>query len=111
MNPWQAALFSVVTTFAASSGFWTFLITRRERKSATSKLLLGLAHDKLLHLTQEHISRGYITSEAYEDLYRYLYEPYKEMGGNGTIDRLMVEIGKLPIRAMPQPPTVTIKQN
>lgn len=107
----QTTIITAITTFAASSGFWTYLLSRRERKSATSKLLLGLAHDKILQLAHNHISNGYITSEAYEDLYRYLYAPYKEMGGNGTVDRLLAEVSKLPIRTMPLPPTINTKQN
>lgn len=111
MSTFQTTVITVVTTFAASSGFWTYLLSRREKKSATSKLLLGLAHDKILQLAHNHISMGYITSEAYEDLYRYLYSPYKEMGGNGTVDRLMSEVSKLPIRTMPMPPTIHTRQN
>lgn len=104
MNPWQAAFIGVLSAFAASSGFWTYLITRRDKKSASARLLLGLAHDKIITHVNEHIARGYITSDAYDDLHRYLYEPYKEMGGNGTVDRLMKEVAKLPIRSMPIPP-------
>lgn len=104
MDPWQAAFIGVLSTFAASSGFWTYLITKRDKKSASARLVLGIAHSKIINLANEHIARGYITSEAYDDLYRYLYQPYKDMGGNGTVDRLMAEVSKLPIRSMPLPP-------
>lgn len=44
-----------------------------------------------------YINRGQITKGEYEDLYKYYYEPYKKMGGNGTAERLMREIDKLKI--------------
>ena len=60
-------------------------------------MLLGLAHDKIMYLGSKYIERGRITQGEYENLYKYLYEPYKKMGGNGTAERLMTEVNRLPI--------------
>ena len=35
--------------------------------------------------------------DEYDNLKNYLYEPYKKLGGNGTAERVMDEIDKLPI--------------
>lgn len=90
---------AIIVTFAASSGFWSYLSSRRERKSATTRLLMGLAYDKLVFLGMKMIERGHLSKDEYEDYRRYLYEPYKELGGNGVSDRIMEEISKLPLRS------------
>ena len=46
-----------------------------------------------------YITKGSITQDEYENLYKYLYSPYKANGGNGSAERLMREIDKLPIVA------------
>lgn len=48
---------------------------------------------------EEMLSQGEITTDGYADLKKYLYEPYRAMGGNGTCEKLMKEIEKLPIRS------------
>ena len=47
---------------------------------------------------QEYIDRGEIEAEEYKELNHYLFEPYKEMGGNGTAARMIAEVEKLPIK-------------
>ena len=93
-----------LTIFAAifgSVGFWTLvnnLITRRyENKSWSSKMLLGLGHDKICELSLKYINRGSISADEYEDLIKYLYKPYEKLGGDGTAERLITEVKKLPI--------------
>lgn len=44
--------------------------------------LLGLAHDKLVYLTNQIIKRGAITVKEKANL-KAIYYPYKKMGGNG----------------------------
>ena len=60
-------------------------------------MLLGLGHDRLVFLAIRYIQRGRITKEEFENLFRYLYSPYKQLGGNGTVDALMEQVRKLPI--------------
>jgi hypothetical protein len=62
-------------------------------------MILGLGHDKILSLGKEYIARGWITADEYENLHDYLYIPYKNMGGNGSAERIMEEVKKLPIKA------------
>ena len=61
-------------------------------------MLLGLGHIKIIDICEKYIDRGYITQEEYDSLYNYLYIPYKELGGNGTAERLVQEVKHLPIK-------------
>ena len=97
METWIQMLITVVCAVLASSGFWAFLQSRNDKKDAKTKMLLGLGHDRIVTLAMRYIERGWITQDEYEDLNKYLYSPYQEMGGNGTAERLMVEVRKLPI--------------
>lgn len=90
---------TILGTLLASAGFWTFMTTVFDKKSARTKMLLGLGHDRILFLGMKYVERGSITQGEYENLNKYLYEPYKKMGGNGTAERLMNEVNKLPIVA------------
>lgn len=86
-------ILQIIITAATSSGFMSlvmYLIQRRDKRkekegekhSLQNKMLLGLAHDKIVHLTNHIIKRGCITLKEKTNL-RYLYEPYAELGGNG----------------------------
>ena len=93
-------LVTIVATTIASSGFWAFLQAvmqnRARKKSIDRKALLALLHDKLYYLLSEYVKQGSITADEYENV-MYLYKPYREMDGNGTCERLMNEVNKLPI--------------
>lgn len=91
----KTIILTIVSTLLASAGFWAFITNVVDKKSARSKMLLGLGHDRIMYLGMKYIERGKITQGEYENLYKYLYEPYKKMGGNGTAERLMEEVKKL----------------
>lgn len=86
---------AVVCSVLASSGLWTYIQKKAEKKDAKSKLLRGLAHDRIMYLGTHYIERGYITKDEYENLHDYLYVPYSEMGGNGTAKRVMQAVDRL----------------
>lgn len=88
----------IVLAVFASSGLWAFLQSLTNRRSAKTKMLLGLGHDRIIYLSMRYIDRGYVTADEYEDLIKYLYGPYTKMGGNGTAQRLVEEVGRLPIK-------------
>ena len=88
----------IVITFLASSGFWALITRFLDRKSNQSRMILGLGHDKITYLCKAYIKRGWLTTDEFDNLYNYLYTPYKAMGGNGTAERLMAEVEKLPIK-------------
>ena len=92
---------TIITIFGSvlmSSGFWAFLQSRNNKKNSEAQLLIGLAHDRILYLGQIYINRGYVTPDEYENLRVYLYDPYKKLGGNGSAERTMNLVEKLPTR-------------
>lgn len=93
----KTVIIAILSTLLASSGFWALVTRVIDKKSAKTKMLLGLGHDKIMYLGSKYIENDRITQSEYENLYKYLYEPYKAMGGNGTAERLMQEVNKLKI--------------
>ncbi len=98
----QVLFVTIVGAIFASTGFWTFLIYMFKRRdkhiSAEGRMLRGLAHDRICFLGASYIQQGYVTKDDYENLYDYLYVPYTELGGNGAVKKVMLEVEKLPIR-------------
>lgn len=93
----DSVIIAILLTLLASSGFWAFIIALLDKKSAKNKMLLGLGHDRIMSLGMSYVEKGQITQGEYENLNKYLYEPYKKMGGNGTAERLMQEVNRLKI--------------
>lgn len=89
---------TIVVSVIASTGFWSFIQNINKKKSAETQMLIGLAHDRIMYLSMHYIKREYITKEEYEDLITYLYEPYLELGGNGSAKHMIEDnVNKLPI--------------
>jgi hypothetical protein len=91
-------LLPIIISVMASSGFWLWLDKKNQTRTLQTKLLIGLAHDRLITLGLIYITRGWITQDEYENFNVYLYKPYEDLGGNGSVKRLMLEVDKLPIR-------------
>lgn len=112
------AVISVLTAVLASGGLWNFLSKKQDMRLAelekqkqeeqnenlkndfNNKLLLGLAHDRLMYLTNKYLDNGWVSAEEYENL-MYMYQPYIQSGGNGAVKRNMEKVEKLP----PKPQT------
>ena len=94
---------TIVITVLTSSGFtsalFAFLQKLADKKDIKTKMLIGLGHDRIVYLGMKYIERGWITKDEYENLHDYLYSPYKTMGGNGSAERIMKEVEKLPIKS------------
>lgn len=94
-------LISIGGAVFASAGFWSFVTYACNKKdsckSAEAKMLLGLGHDRILYLGSVYLKKQCITKDEYENLYDYLYLPYKELGGNGTAEKIINDVKKLPI--------------
>ena len=86
----------LLTAMLASSGMWAFLERKTNRKDDKVKLLLGLAHDRIVSLGMVYIDRGFITKDEYEDFHTYLYDPYKTFGGNGLAEKVAEAVSRLP---------------
>lgn len=97
MPTWLQMVVTIVCSVMASSGFWAYVQKRTEKNDNKTKLLIGIAHDRIVHLGMQYIKRGSITRDEYENLHDYLYVPYEAEGGNGSAKRIMQEVNKLPI--------------
>ena len=109
METWLQIILAVLGSSGLWAGVWALIMSKREqkirakekeedKKSASNRMLLGIGHDRIIWLCLKYIERGWITKDEYEDLRDYLYAPYKDMGGNGTVEKLMAEVEKLPVR-------------
>lgn len=98
MEIWTQVAVPLIVALLTSSGLWALVSKRADKNNAERKMLVGLAHDRIIHLSMVYIERGYVTQDEYENLQVYLYEPYEKMGGNGSARRVMEEVRKLPIR-------------
>lgn len=98
----ETLIVSIVGAIFASTGFWAFLTSivqnRTKKASAEAQMLKGLGHDRICYLGSCYIAQGYITKDDYENLHDYLYLPYKMLGGNGTAEKIMKEVEKLPTK-------------
>lgn len=102
-----ALIITTAASIIASSGFWQWIISKRERANskqdntdALTSLIMGLASIKGQELGFSYIRRGYITADELKDLEKYIYN-YRELGGNGVLERLMEEVLKLPLYEEP----------
>lgn len=98
MEIWTQVAVPLIVALLTSSGLWALVSKRADKNNAERKMLVGLAHDRIIHLGMVYIERGYVTQDEYENLQVYLYEPYEKIGGNGSARRVMEEVRKLPIR-------------
>lgn len=107
MDPQTQMMVTAVLTAVTSSGVMSlvlYLIQRHDRKkekaeandSAQSKMLLGLGHDKLIHLTDKFVKRGAITLKEKRNL-EFLHIPYAALGGNGDCKIGYDACQKLPV--------------
>lgn len=97
MDFWAQMVLTIVSSVLASSGLWAIILKRMEKKDAKTELLIGIAHDRIMFLGSSYLDRGYITRDEYENLYEYLYNPYKKAGGNGSAAHMMEKVDKLPM--------------
>lgn len=89
-------ILTAVISALSSSGVMTFIIfliqrrdERKRREEANSsdqaRMLVGLGHDKILYLTDKYVRRGCITLKEKGNL-KCLYDPYRDLGGNGDCE-------------------------
>ena len=93
MRPETEIIMTALISALSSSGVMSvilYFIQRRDKrrekeeanKSAMSRMLMGLGHDKIVYLTDKFVRRGAITLKEKRNL-KFLADPYFEAGGNG----------------------------
>ena len=85
MNPYIQMFFTILASVLASGGFWTLIQMHINKKDAKTKLLVGLAHDRIVELGMND----------------YLFNPYEKAGGNGSAKRVMDVVRTLPMKPNP----------
>lgn len=96
MDSWLQVVLTAVASVLASSGFWAYMQRKNDAKDATTRLLMGVAYEHITTYGVGYINRGWITKDEYEELEKYFYKPYKELGGNGVAERVMMGVSNLP---------------
>ena len=98
----QDIIVTLLVAVFASTGFWSFLqawiSNKSKAKSGEQRLILGLAFVQIIAKCEYYIHRGWIEVEEYKELNQYLFEPYVALGGDGTAQRLIKEVERLPIK-------------
>ena len=94
----QTIVLTIIGAVFASQGFWTWMQTRSSQKSAKTKLIMGLGYAEICRRASIYLAQGEISTDEYQDFVKYLYKPYHDMGGDGTAEKLMEEVKKLPIQ-------------
>lgn len=82
-------IITVVVAVLGSNGLWAWLQSKSTAKSARDRMLLGLGHAEIFRLCEKYIRRGAITRDELEDLEKYLWKPYHDLGGNGTAETMI----------------------
>ncbi len=98
MSHTMEMIITIAVSVLASSGFWALIMKLMDKKSAQTRLLLGLAEDRIVTRGLDILHRGYITSDAYESLVKSLGDPYIACNGNGSGKHIIGELKKLPIK-------------
>jgi hypothetical protein len=97
LQMWLPVVLTALVSILASSGFWAWIQARDVTRTATTKLLMGLAYDKLVTLGLQYIEHNSITKDELEDFRDYL-NAYKGLGGNGVAERIAEDVMHLPLR-------------
>lgn len=95
METWLQLAITSLVTLGASSGFWAYLQHKDRTRTATIRLLMGIAYEHIMTFGVAYLRRGWATRDEYEELRKYFYEPYKALGGNGAAERVMKDVEKL----------------
>ena len=92
-------LHAIALAVFASTGFWSLINTiymkRSDKKSAERRALLGLLHEQLVTKCEFYLKEGWIPLQDYEDLRKYIFEPYRDLGGNGTGEAMFNKVTSL----------------
>ena len=87
----------------ASSGLWGFIMYKAQKKDKENDdmkviraALMGILYSDILDAGERYIQRGYITLKQLNNFKKYLYDPYKALGGDGMADEVWDNLSDLP---------------
>lgn len=99
---------TIIIAVLGSGGLWSFIQYRLQQRdlkkmqensadTVERRALLAILHDRIYSSAPDIIERGYVTVDELDNL-KYLYRPYKALGGNGTGEKLVSDVKNLPIK-------------
>lgn len=90
---------------AVVSGIFSVIMWKLQQKSkregqedSIAKGIRMLLYDRIKHLGNSYIHRGYVTSDEWEDLTAMHQIYHNNLNGNGFLDDLMNRVKALPIK-------------
>lgn len=93
--------FELLVAVIASSGIWSLiqaLVMRRLQKDdASNQALKSLLRDAIFRRCEKALANGEVSIEELENI-NGLYQPYKELGGNGTAKKLIEDVNDLEVK-------------
>lgn len=92
---WIEFLFGLVITLLGIL-YRKFNKYQNEQK-AMQDGMKALLHDRIIHKCKYHIHEGVISNDDLDDIY-YMNEPYKELGGNGTVKTMIRKVEELKLK-------------
>jgi hypothetical protein len=91
----------VIIAVLGSGGLWTLiqaLINYKINKDSMEKQALkSLLRDAIFRRCEKALSNGEVSIEELENI-NGLYQPYKELGGNGTAKKLIEDVNDLEVK-------------
>lgn len=94
---WVEFTVSIFTAVMASTGFWAGVSRFFSKKDAVTRAIKGLLYERILIKGESYIKRGSITVDEYNDFFKYFYDPYHDLDGDGTCERIANAVKNLPI--------------
>lgn len=95
---------AIIVSVFGSTGFWALITavwqSKTKKKSAESRMLRGLAHDRICELGSRFLKQGYVSKDQYENLHDYLFIPYHDLGDDGTVEKIIEDVKRLPIKGV-----------
>lgn len=111
----EESIVTIILAVLGSTGLWTvinqhfFTYIGQKRKLSeaqkdeiktilkpTNDMVLGIGYDRLIHVCNKYIDRGWIDIDELNGISKYLYEPYIELGGDGMAEALFDKLRALP---------------
>ena len=95
MDAWIPVIVAVI----GSQGLVELIkwLATRKKPTASDKLLIAMAQDRIVYIGTGYIKQGYVTRDQLTTLLN-IFAPYKEAGGDSVADVIMDRVKALPIQ-------------
>lgn len=89
---WVQFLFGLIISFIGL--IYKRLIKYSNEQKAIQDGVKALLHDRIIQKCRYHLEKDEIDDNDLDEIY-YMNEPYKELGGNGTVKQMITKVEKL----------------